>query len=209
MRLLRVRQGGGAPRHRTLIQSPRDPTPSSASLLFQEAMKVRSRINFRGQEPDRKRFTLVELLVVIVILGVLAAVVVFAVGGITNTSKQNACKIEVRTVNTALQAFYANSSRSVYPPASVRRCSRSSLRRSLSRREPVRRPTTTSPAPAYSLYDGHLLPPAASMSLLPIASGGERLLSRSRAVRTARRGANAHDAHRCERSTRSRSTSKR
>ena len=38
----------------------------------------------------------------IVILGILAAVVVFAVGGITNKGKQSACKIEVRTVNTAL-----------------------------------------------------------------------------------------------------------
>ena len=43
----------------------------------------------------------------IVILGVLAAVVVFAVGGITDKGKSSACKIEVRTVNTATQAFYA------------------------------------------------------------------------------------------------------
>ena len=62
------------------------------------------RISFQDKNLRQKGFTLVELLVVIVILGVLAAVVVFAVGGITNTSKQNACKIEVRTVNSALQA---------------------------------------------------------------------------------------------------------
>jgi prepilin-type N-terminal cleavage/methylation domain-containing protein len=52
-------------------------------------------------------FTLVELLVVIVILGVLAAVIVFRVGGITDTGKSNACQIEVREVNTAIQAFRA------------------------------------------------------------------------------------------------------
>lgn len=55
-------------------------------------------------------FTLVELLVVIVILGVLAAVIVFRVGGITNTGKQNACQIETREVNTAIQAYRAQNS---------------------------------------------------------------------------------------------------
>jgi general secretion pathway protein G len=35
--------------------------------------------------------TLVELLVVIVILGILSAVAVFAVGGITDKGKQSAC----------------------------------------------------------------------------------------------------------------------
>jgi prepilin-type N-terminal cleavage/methylation domain-containing protein len=84
-------------------------------LHQQEAIEVRSRINLQDKNLIEKGFTLVELLVVIVILGVLAAVVVFAVGGITNTSKQNACKIEVRTVNSALQAYYANVSPSAYP----------------------------------------------------------------------------------------------
>jgi prepilin-type N-terminal cleavage/methylation domain-containing protein len=71
------------------------------------------------QRQDRnlieKGFTLVELLVVIVILGILAAVVVFAVGGITAKGNTSACKIEVRTVNTATQAFLAESTAS--PPA--------------------------------------------------------------------------------------------
>ena len=76
---------------------------------------MRSRINFQDKNLVQRGFTLVELLVVIVILGVLAAVVVFAVGGITNTSKSSACKIEVRTINTATQAFYANNGSSAYP----------------------------------------------------------------------------------------------
>ena len=37
-------------------------------------------------------FTLVELLITIVIIDVLAAVVVLAIGGLTNTGKQSACK---------------------------------------------------------------------------------------------------------------------
>jgi general secretion pathway protein G len=52
-------------------------------------------------------FTLIELLVVIAILAVLAGVVVFAVGGINNTSTASACKTEARTLKTGVQAFYA------------------------------------------------------------------------------------------------------
>lgn len=52
-------------------------------------------------------FTLIELLVVIAILAVLAGVVVFAVGGINNSSKNSACKIDARTVKTAVQAYMA------------------------------------------------------------------------------------------------------
>ncbi len=54
-----------------------------------------------------KGFTLIELLVVIVILGILAAVVVFAVGGITDKGKASACKTEVRTLHTAVESYYA------------------------------------------------------------------------------------------------------
>jgi prepilin-type N-terminal cleavage/methylation domain-containing protein len=78
---------------------------------------VRSRSNFRNKNLIEKGFTLVELLVVIVILGILAAVVVFAVSGITDKGKSSACKIEVRTVNTALQAFSAKSPTNAFPPA--------------------------------------------------------------------------------------------
>jgi len=52
-------------------------------------------------------FTLVELLIVIVILGILATVVVFAVQGITDDSRQNSCDVGQRTVQTAVEAYYA------------------------------------------------------------------------------------------------------
>ncbi len=58
-------------------------------------------------------FTLIELLIVIVILGILAAVVVFAVGGITQDAEQNACKAEERAVETAIEAYRAD--RGSYP----------------------------------------------------------------------------------------------
>lgn len=52
-------------------------------------------------------FTLIELLVVIVVLGILAAVVVFAVGGITDRGKNSSCKTELATVQTAVEAYQA------------------------------------------------------------------------------------------------------
>jgi prepilin-type N-terminal cleavage/methylation domain-containing protein len=53
-------------------------------------------------------FTLVELLIVIVILGILAAVVVFAVGGISDTGEESACRATAKTVESASEAFRAN-----------------------------------------------------------------------------------------------------
>ncbi|MSX00685.1 MAG: prepilin-type N-terminal cleavage/methylation domain-containing protein [Actinobacteria bacterium] len=53
-------------------------------------------------------FTLIELLVVIAILGVLAGVVVFAVGGVSANAKKTACKTERKTVETAMEAYKAD-----------------------------------------------------------------------------------------------------
>ncbi len=80
---------------------------------------MRPQVNFRNKNTIEKGFTLIELLVVIVILGILAAVVVFAVNGITNKGKASSCDIEVRTVNTALQAYYAKVDPSAYPAGPV------------------------------------------------------------------------------------------
>ncbi len=52
-------------------------------------------------------FTLIELLIVIVILGILATVVVFSVRGITDQGKDNACDTDVRTVEVALESYFA------------------------------------------------------------------------------------------------------
>lgn len=72
-------------------------------------------IERRRQMAGQGGFTLIELLVVIAILGVLAAVVVFAVGGINDNSQEAACKIEKRTISTAFQAFKAQEG--TYPTA--------------------------------------------------------------------------------------------
>lgn len=56
---------------------------------------------------DQNGFTLIELLIVIIILGILAAIVVFSVRGITDRGDESACKTEIRTVETAYEAAVA------------------------------------------------------------------------------------------------------
>lgn len=53
-------------------------------------------------------FTLVELLIVIVILGILATVTVFAVRGITDKGQKNSCAVEKRAIETAFEAYFAD-----------------------------------------------------------------------------------------------------
>ena len=52
-------------------------------------------------------FTLIELLIVIVVLGILAAIVVFSLGTITGKSALAACEADAQQLNTGLAAFYA------------------------------------------------------------------------------------------------------
>ena len=59
-------------------------------------------------------FTLIELMIVIVILGVLAGIVLFAVGGITDRGTSAACKTDVSTIETGVEAYVAKTG--VYPP---------------------------------------------------------------------------------------------
>jgi general secretion pathway protein G len=54
-------------------------------------------------------FTLVELLVVIVILGILAAIVVFAVGGITDKGSKAANSTDISVLQAAEEAAFAQS----------------------------------------------------------------------------------------------------
>ena len=56
---------------------------------------------------DDEGFTLIELLIVIVILGILAGIVVFAVGSAKSDSVSASCKADVKTVNTAAEAYKA------------------------------------------------------------------------------------------------------
>jgi len=59
-------------------------------------------------EVDDAGFTLIELLIVIVVLGILAAIVVFALSGVTSQSTVAACNSDAKTVDTAVAAYQAN-----------------------------------------------------------------------------------------------------
>ena len=64
-----------------------------------------------------KGFTLVELLIVIVILGILATVTVFAVRGITDQGQTSACNADQKTLQTAVEAYYAQNGSATAPSA--------------------------------------------------------------------------------------------
>jgi general secretion pathway protein G len=68
---------------------------------------LRNREDFEQKNLLQKGFTLVELLVVIVILGILAAVVVFAVSGSTDDAKASACKSDASSAVSAIESYKA------------------------------------------------------------------------------------------------------
>jgi prepilin-type N-terminal cleavage/methylation domain-containing protein len=66
------------------------------------------RLQARRQEQDgQKGFTLIELLIVIVVLGILAAIVVFAVQNLTGNSSKSACGADLKTTETAVETYKA------------------------------------------------------------------------------------------------------
>src|ERR1700729_4127990 len=71
--------------------------------MFERYYEIQSR---KAENPE-SGFTLIELLIVIVVLGILAAVVIFALGGITGKSAVAACQADGATVTTAIAALEA------------------------------------------------------------------------------------------------------
>jgi general secretion pathway protein G len=67
----------------------------------------------QAAKKDQRGFTLIELLIVIVILGVLAGIVVFSVQFITNRGQVAACQTDLKNVESAFEAFYAQNAK--YP----------------------------------------------------------------------------------------------
>jgi prepilin-type N-terminal cleavage/methylation domain-containing protein len=73
--------------------------------------------NVRATHAAERGFTLVEMLIVIVILGILAGIVVFAVGNATSNAKTTGCNAEKTTILDALESYKAHTG--VYPTAAA------------------------------------------------------------------------------------------
>lgn len=65
--------------------------------------------------PRSSGFSLVELLIVIVVLGILTTVTVFAVRGITDRGEEASCATDARTLATAAEIYFANEAVDVIP----------------------------------------------------------------------------------------------
>ena len=68
-------------------------------------MNTKSRLN--NQRSGDAGFTLVELLIVIVVLGILSGIVLFGVARFRSDANAAACKADVATVNVAADAYDA------------------------------------------------------------------------------------------------------
>lgn len=64
-----------------------------------------NRLTKRVNSKDETGFTLIELLIVIVILGVLAAIVVFAIGKTRGDAVTSSCKTSVKSVQLSEEAI--------------------------------------------------------------------------------------------------------
>lgn len=65
-----------------------------------------------ARENREDGFTLIELLIVIVVLGILATIVVFGVAEFQTDSEKTACQAQVKTLQTAVEAYRAKNNNS-------------------------------------------------------------------------------------------------
>lgn len=68
-----------------------------------------------GDRPHRAGFTLVELLVVILIVGVIAAILIPVVGSVRETARKGTCMSNLRQLGVATQLYLADHANVMYP----------------------------------------------------------------------------------------------
>ena len=72
--------------------------------MFERYRELQER---RASGESEAGFTLIELLIVIIVLGILAAIVIFSLTSVTGTSQVAACNTDAKTVETAVAAYQA------------------------------------------------------------------------------------------------------
>jgi general secretion pathway protein G len=65
----------------------------------------------RRRHSGQQGFTLIELLVVIAVLAILATIVIFNVTGVVNRGSAAACVTDLKTVQTASDAYYSDNTK--------------------------------------------------------------------------------------------------
>src|SRR3954451_9353641 len=67
------------------------------------------------EERNEKGFTLIELLVAIVVVGILTAVAIVGIGGLTDTAKKATCQPTMDASRAAVASYYTKQSPNAYP----------------------------------------------------------------------------------------------
>ena len=72
------------------------------------------------KERREEGFTLIELLIAIVVVGILTAVVIVGIGGLTDNGKKGACQASKDAAKAAVAVHYSNQHRHATRPPSQR-----------------------------------------------------------------------------------------
>ncbi len=100
------------------LESPQNPQTGMSALRGTPiANHDASSVNRKSQIVNASAFTLIELLTVIAVMGVLAALLLPVVGGIARTKYRNIATAEMNQIENALEDFKAKYG--VYPPSNA------------------------------------------------------------------------------------------